>query len=74
MFSDIETRRSAAGIDQKLLCDRANVHVTTYTARKSGRRTVSERTLKKLDHALNELIGEKQKTLTGLVDDGGARP
>ncbi|NTF67718.1 helix-turn-helix domain-containing protein [Rhizobium rhizogenes] len=69
MFSEIETRRAAAGIEQKTLCDRANVHQTTYTARKNGRRSMSERTLKRLDDALTALILEKKSTLDGLADD-----
>lgn len=68
MFSDIETRRAAAGIDQKTLCERAGVHETTYTARKNGRRTLSERTIKKLDVALIELINEKRAVLDEIQD------
>lgn len=63
MFSEIEKKRAAAGIDQKTLCARAEVHETTYTARKSGRRTLSEKTLKKLDDALSALIEEKAAAL-----------
>ncbi|MGG7535329.1 helix-turn-helix domain-containing protein [Rhizobium sp. 12,4] len=72
MFSDIEARRAAAGIDQKALCHRAGVHQTTYTARKNGRRNVSETTLKKLDEALSALILEKKATIDDLVDDEGS--
>lgn len=63
MFSEIEKKRVAAGIDQKTLCARAGVHETTYTARKNGRRTISEKTLAKLDAALNSLIDEKGAAL-----------
>lgn len=63
MFSQIEAKRAAAGIEQKELCRRANVHETTYTARKNDRRSVSERTLKKLETALDELITEKRAVL-----------
>lgn len=72
MFSDIETRRAAAGIEQKVLCARAKVHETTYTARKAERRTVSERTLRKLASALDELIDEKRKTLDAISEQGEA--
>ena len=63
MFPQIENRRLRAGISQKDLCARADVHETTYTARKSGRRNLSETTLKKLDDALDALIEEKQVEL-----------
>lgn len=68
MFSEIEKRRAAAGIDQKTLCERAHVHETTYTARKSERRTISERTLRKLDRALTELVDEKRAVLDEMSD------
>jgi transcriptional regulator with XRE-family HTH domain len=63
MFAQIEAKRAAAGIEQKELCLRAKVHETTYTARKNDRRSVSERTLKKLETALDELISEKRAVL-----------
>lgn len=63
MFSQVEARRAAVGIEQKELCQRAGVHETTYTARKSERRGMSERTLKKLDEALEEIIAERQAAL-----------
>ncbi|MCF6368313.1 helix-turn-helix domain-containing protein [Rhizobium halophilum] len=69
MFPQIEARRAAAGILQKDLCERAAVHETTYTARKSGRRALSETTLKKLETALEELIKERQEQLLKI---GGA--
>lgn len=59
MFSDIEAKRARAGIPQKELCERAGVHPTRYTARKSGRSGLSERTLKKLEDALEELLRER---------------
>ncbi|MGV0912409.1 helix-turn-helix domain-containing protein [Martelella sp. FOR1707] len=64
MFSEIETKRAGAGISQADLCKRAGVHPTTYTARKAGRRTVSERTLRKLSGALDELIAERLEAMT----------
>ncbi|WFS02190.1 helix-turn-helix domain-containing protein [Rhizobium tumorigenes] len=73
MFFEIEARRSAAGIEQKALCARAGVHQTTYTARKNGRRTMSERTLKRLDDALTSMIHEKKVTIDGLAEDEGVR-
>lgn len=63
MFSEIEERRRLADIDQRTLCQRAGVHETTYTARKSRRRTLSERTINKLKKALDELIDEKRRAL-----------
>lgn len=60
MFSDIEARREMAGIDQVELCKRAGVHPTTYTARKSGRSSMRETTLKRLEGALSDLIAEKR--------------
>lgn len=63
MFPQIEAKRVAAGILQKDLCERANVHETTYTARKSNRRSLSETTLKKLELALDELIDERRAEL-----------
>lgn len=66
MFLEIETRRAAAGITQKELCARAGIHETTYTARKNGRRGVSEGTLKKLEEALDVLIAEKRAALDSI--------
>ncbi|MFN7010069.1 MAG: helix-turn-helix domain-containing protein [Allorhizobium sp.] len=63
MFSEIEERRRLAGIEQRALCQRAGVHDTTYSARKSGRRTLSERTINKLKLALEALIAEKREAL-----------
>lgn len=63
MFSEIEERRALAGIDQRALCQRAGVHETTYTARKNGRRTLSERTINKLEEALDAMIVEKRVAL-----------
>lgn len=63
MFPEIEARRMAAGIRQKDLCARAGVHEMTYTARKNERRGVSERTLVKLQRALDEMIAEKRAAL-----------
>ncbi len=63
MFSDIEERRLLAGIDQRALCHRAGVHETTYTARKNGRRTLSERTINKLNEALEAMIAERREAL-----------
>jgi len=63
MFSEIEQRRLLAGIDQRALCQRAGVHETTYTARKNGRRTLSERTIIKLGKALEAMIAEKREAL-----------
>jgi transcriptional regulator with XRE-family HTH domain len=68
MFSEIETRREMAGIDQKALCARAGIHETTYTARKNGRRGLSEATLVKLDAALRALIDERLKVLGDMVE------
>lgn len=73
MFSEIEARRLAAGIEQKALCSRAGIHQTTYTARKNGRRTTSEKTLKRLDDALTAMIIEKKATIDGLAEDEGVR-
>lgn len=68
MFSQIEERRSRAGIEQRLLCQRAGVHETTYTARKNGRRTLSEKTINKLADALDALLAERGVVLTDLSE------
>lgn len=59
MFSEIETRRELAGIDQSELCKRAGVHPTTYTARKNGRTGMREATIARLAEALDALLEEK---------------
>jgi len=69
MFPEIEQRRELAGIDQAELCKRAGVHPTTYSARKSGRRTMHENTLRRLDDALNSLIREKRDQIVEASKD-----
>lgn len=69
MFPQIEAKRVAAGILQKDLCERANVHETTYTARKNNRRSLSETTLKKLEFALDEMIDERRAELAKFGGD-----
>ncbi|TPW33220.1 helix-turn-helix transcriptional regulator [Martelella alba] len=64
MFSEIEARRLAANISQKDLCQRAGVHQTAYTRRKSGRGGMGERTLSKLKTALDEMISEQIAALS----------
>lgn len=64
MFPEIEARREKAGIDQIELCKRAGVHPTSYSARKSGRSGMNERTLKKLVVALDALVAEKLVDVT----------
>lgn len=68
MFSEIEQAREAAGIKQRDLCERAGVHETTYTARKQGRRTVSERTINKLRDALTAMIRERREAIDAATD------
>lgn len=68
MFSEIEQARDAAGIKQSDLCKRAGVHETTYTARKQGRRTLSERTINKLRNALREIIQERRTAIDAAVE------
>lgn len=62
-FSEIETRRAKARIDQKELCQTAGVHATTYSRLKvrPGGFGASERTLKKLKAALDKLAPEKEQ-------------
>lgn len=60
-FTDIDSRREAAGITQYALCQRADVHPTTYhrlLKDQTGERGTM-RTLNKLEHALDQLIREK---------------
>lgn len=52
-----------AGISQAELCKRAGIHPTRYTARKNDRSGMSEKSLKKLEAALDELINEKQAAI-----------
>lgn len=72
-FSDIETRRAAARIDQKELCERAAVHFMTYSRLKKrpGKNGATERTLEKLNTALSELVAERKQALNGKVADNG---
>ncbi|MBB4649264.1 transcriptional regulator with XRE-family HTH domain [Aminobacter niigataensis] len=64
-FEDIELRRDAARIEQKELCERAGVHLQTYSRLKNrpGSLGATTRTLKKLKSALDELIGERVQAL-----------
>lgn len=65
MFEEIERRREAAGIDQVILCERAQVHATRYSARKNNRSGMREATLARLKAALDELIAERGESLKG---------
>lgn len=69
-FSEIETRRAKAGIEQNQLCDKAGVHAMTYSKLKNrpGKRGATEDTLKKLKSALDDLVEEK---LRDLKETGG---
>lgn len=72
-FVDIEHRRDIARIKQKELCKRAGVHLQTYSRLKNrpGSLGASERTLKKLKSALDEMVHERVKALTNEgMDDG----
>lgn len=62
-FVDIETRRAAAGIDQKLLCQRAGMHAQAYSKLKNrpGKKGATEETLRKLTDALDKLIAEGER-------------
>lgn len=68
-FSDIEQRRSAVGIEQKALCKRAGVHQMTYSRLKTRPREfgTTERTLTKLETALEDLIAERMRKLSETV-------
>ncbi|WP_366936191.1 helix-turn-helix transcriptional regulator [uncultured Nitratireductor sp.] len=60
-FSTIDQDRIAAGITQKALCARADVHPTTYSRAKKGAVGGQVRTLQKLATALDALIHEKER-------------
>lgn len=62
-FQDIEARRSAAAIDQKVLCERAGVDPSTYSQIKNKRRRRGGYidTLEKLSSALDALVEERGK-------------
>ncbi|RUW50972.1 hypothetical protein [Mesorhizobium sp. M8A.F.Ca.ET.021.01.1.1] len=72
-FSDIETRRAAARIDQNELCQRANVHFMTYSRLKNrpGKHGATERTLKRLHVALDALVVERKGALNEEVQGSG---
>lgn len=58
-ITNIEQLRTSAGITQRDLCRAAQVHETTYSALKAGRRGGNANTHRKLNAALAELIAEK---------------
>lgn len=60
-IADIDSARAKAGIDQKVLCKRADVNQSTYSQLKNGRREAYARTLRKLRSALAELVAEKEQ-------------
>ncbi|MBX3580099.1 MAG: helix-turn-helix transcriptional regulator [Rhizobiaceae bacterium] len=60
MIDEIEARRAAAGVSQKVLCERAGVHPTTYSTLKTGRRAGNVSTVGKLSAALDALIAERE--------------
>ncbi len=62
-FKTLDQDRIAAGITQKALCARADVHPTTYSRAK--RRVVGGQvlTLQKLAAALEALIEEKERVV-----------
>ncbi len=64
-FSDIEQRRSAVGIEQKVLCKKAGVHQMTYSRLKTrpGEFGTTEKTLTKLEAALDTLVAERMRAL-----------
>ena len=61
MFDEIEAKRAKWGIPQKRLCERAKVHPTRYTARKRGRTSMRDDTIRRLNIALDELVTEFKK-------------
>lgn len=68
-FLEIDNRRAAHGVQQAVLCKKARVHPTTYSALKNGRRPSGGhvRTLARLTAALDDLIAAR-----GGDDDGNA--
>jgi len=72
-FADIDVRRDAARIEQKELCERAGVHLQTYSRLKNrpGSLGATERTLKKLKTALDQLIKERVSALINEGTDDG---
>lgn len=61
-IDEIDRLRSALGVSQKALCDRANVHPTTYSAIKNGRSTGTGATLVRLTTVLQALRRERAET------------
>ena len=58
-FSEIETRRAAAGIEQAALAAKAGMHAQTYSKLKGKtKRGPTEATLKRLTEALQVLEQE----------------
>jgi predicted transcriptional regulator len=63
-FSEIEQRRSAVGIEQKALCKKAGVHQMTYSRLKTRPEFgTTEKTLTKLETALDALVAERMRKL-----------
>lgn len=60
----IEQLRTRAGFSQRDVCRAAEVHPTTYSALKAGRREGNARTYRKLQAALDELIAERNSGLS----------
>lgn len=61
-IADIDHARALAGINQKVLCKRADVNQSTYSQLKNGHREAYARTLRKLRSALAELVEEKERS------------
>jgi len=57
----IDEERAAAGITQKALCAKAEVHPTTYSRAKRGLVGGQVRTLHRLAAALRCLLDEKKR-------------
>lgn len=55
----IEQLRNRSAISQRDLCRAAEVHETTYSALKAGRRSGNVATVERLRAALDALIAEK---------------
>ena len=61
-IADIDRARALAGINQKVLCQRADVNQSTYSQLKKGHREAYARTLRKLRSALAELVEETERS------------
>ncbi|RWF49954.1 MAG: XRE family transcriptional regulator [Mesorhizobium sp.] len=57
-FSEIESRRRAAGITRKALYETAGLHKETWRRTAAGTTAPNSSTLIKLDQALKTLTGE----------------